>query len=519
MNFIEDFLPIILCIVAVVIVLIIIMGMWKKIPQDKAAVVTGLKKRVITGGGTLIIPVLERVDVISLENIPLNISTTGAMTNQGVPIIANGVAVIKVKNDRDSILSAVEQFYTGKEDATNHRIRETVNSVLEGKLREIVGKMTVEGIYKDREAFSNQVREVADLSLKAMGFELIEFTIKEITDQNGYLEALGAPRIAEVKKDAEIAKAEADRDAQIKIAEAKKNGEEARLRSEAAIAEAEKEKSVRQSQYEKEAQTAKAEADAAYQIQENIMNKSIIDTNADAEIIKQKRSQEIASEEMQVEVAREEKNIELARTKAEAKKRTLDETVVNPAEAARKEAELKAEAEKIRAIKNAEADAKARELKAEAEANARKKTAEAEAFNIEAIGMKEAEIIRIKGEAEAEAIRLKLSAEAEGMQKKAEAYKQYGDAAVIQMIIEALPQMAENIAKPMGGIDKIMVWDSGSGDGGSGAGAMRLAENVTKTLAATFDSVNEITGFDVKKALENLTGAKPDAAAPPDGVK
>ena len=505
MDYLSDFLPIVLGVVGVVVVLIIILRMWKKIPQDKAAVVTGLKKRVVTGGGTLVIPVLERVDVISLENIPLSISTTGAMTNQGVPIIANGVAVIKVKNDRDSILSAVEQFYTGREEATNHRIRETVNSVLEGKLREIVGKMTVEGIYKDREAFSNQVREVADLSLKAMGFELIEFTIKEITDQNGYLEALGAPRIAEVKKDAEIAKAEADRDAQIKIADARKTGEEAKLRAEAEIAEAEKEKNVRQSKYEKEAQTAKAEADAAYQIQENIMNKTIIGTNADAEIIKQKRAQEIASEEMQVEVSKEEKNIELAKTKAEAKKRFLDETVVNPAEAARKEVELKAEAEKIKAIKFAEADARARELRAEAEANAKKMTAQADAFNIEAIGTKEAEIIRYKGEAEAEAIRLKLSAEAEGMQKKAEAYKQYGEAAVIQMIIEALPQMAENIAKPMGSIDKIMVWDSGSGKGESG-GAVRLAENVTKTLATTFDSVNEITGFDVKKALENLTG-------------
>ncbi|MCL1975265.1 MAG: SPFH domain-containing protein [Firmicutes bacterium] len=503
MIFTSSIVPVILCVAAVVVVLIIIMGMWRKIPQDKAAVVTGLKKRVITGGGTLVVPVLERVDIISLENIPLSISTTGAMTNQGVPIIANGVAVIKVKNDRDSILSAVEQFYTGREDATNQRIRDTVNSVLEGKLREIVGKMTVEGIYKDRETFSNQVREVADLSLKAMGFELIEFTIKEINDQNGYLEALGAPRIAEVKKDAEIAKAEADRDAQIKIAEARRSGEEARLRSEASIAEAAKEKSVRQSQYEKEAQTAKAEADAAYQIQENIMNKTIIDTKADAEIIKQKRSQEIATEEMQVEVSREEKNIELAKTKAEAKKRFLDETVVNPAEAARKEAELKAEAEKIRAIKHAEAEARSRELMAEAEANARKKAAEAEAFNIEAIGMKEADIIKIKGEAEALAIGLKLTAEADGMQKKAEAYKQYGEAAVIQMIIEALPQMAENIAKPMGNIDKILVWDGGhNGEGG----AVRLAENITKTLAATFDSVNEITGFDVKKALMKLTG-------------
>jgi flotillin len=480
--------------------------MWRRIPQDKAAVVTGLRKRVITGGGTLVIPVLERVDVISLENIPLSISTVGAMTVQGVPITATGVAVIKVKNERESILCAIEQFHAGREDATNQKIKDTSNSVLEGKLREIVGKMTVEEIYKDREAFSQQVREVADISLATMGFELLAFTIKEITDPNGYLEALGAPRIAAVKKDAAIAKAEADRDAQIKIAEATKAGEDARLRSEASIAESEKEKNVRKSNYEKEAQTAKAEADAAYEIQENKMRKMIIDTNADAEIIKQQRDQEIMTEQMQVEVAKEEKNIELAKTKAEAKKRFLDETVVNPAEAARQEATLKAEAEKIRAIKEAEAEAQAKELNAQAEANAKMKTAEAEAFRIKTIGLQEAEIINAKGEAEANAVKLKLEAEADGMMKKAEAYRQYGDAAVMQMMVEALPEMAKNIAAPIGNIDKIMVWDSGSGD--SDGGAMKLVNNVTKTLAATIDAVDEIVGFDIKETLGKFT--KPD---------
>jgi len=501
-----DFMPVVWGVIGLVLVMFVITRMWKRIPQDKAAVVTGLKKRVITGGGTMVVPVLERIDVISLENIPLNISTTGAMTIQGVPITATGVAVIKVKNEKESILCAIEQFHSGKENATNQRIRDTSNSVLEGKLREIVGKMTVEEIYKDREAFSQQVREVADISLATMGFELLAFTIKEITDPNGYLEALGAPRIAAVKKDAAIAEAEADRDARMKIAEANKAGEEARLKSEAAIAESEKEKNVRQSNYEKEAQTAKAEADAAYEIQQNKMRKTIVDTNADAEIIKQRRDQEIMAEQMQVEVAKEEKNIELAKTKAEAKKRYLEETVINPAEAARKEAELKAESEKVKAIKQAEAAAQAKELSAQAEANARMKNAEAEAFQIKAIGIQEAEIINAKGQAEANAIKLKLEAEAEGMLKKAEAYRQYGDAAVIQMIVEALPEMAKNIAAPMGEIDKIVVWDSG--ETGNGGGAMKLVNNVTKTLTATTDAVGEMVGFDIKKALERF--AKPD---------
>ena len=513
MNNIFHLVPVIMGVIGILLVLYAITRMWRRIPQDKAAIVTGLRKRVVTGGGTIVIPVLERIDIISLENIPLSISTSGAMTVQGVPITATGVAVIKVKNERESILCAIEQFHAGREEATNQRIRDTTNSVLEGKLREIVGKMTVEEIYKDREAFSQQVREVADISLATMGFELIAFTIKEVTDTNGYLEALGAPRIAAVKKDAAIAEAEADRDAQIKIAEANKAGEEARLRSESAIAESEKDKNVKQSIYEKEAQTAKAEADAAYEIQQNKMRKTIIDTNADAEIIKQQRDQEIMTEQMQVEVAREQKNIELAKTKAEAKKKSLDETVVNPAEAARQEAEIKAEAEKIKSIKqaeaaaqakelNAQAEAKAKELDAQAEANAKMKTAEAEAFHIKSIGLQEAEIINARGEAEANAIKLKLEAEADGMLKKAEAYRQYGDAAVIQMLVEALPIMAKNIAEPMGNIDKIMVWDSGSGESD---GAMKLVNNVTKTLAATTDAMNEMVGFDIKKAIDKFT--------------
>ncbi|MDR1531701.1 MAG: flotillin family protein [Clostridiales bacterium] len=484
----EDILPIILGIAGILIILSIIFSMWKRIPQDKAAVVTGLKKRVISGGGTLIIPVLERMDVISLENIPLNINTTGAMTIQGVPITATGVAVIKVRNEKNSILSAMEQFHTGKEETTNQRMRETVNSVLEGKLREIVGKMTVEGIYRDREAFSQQVRDVADSNLSTMGFELIAFTIKEITDTNGYLEALGAPQIANVKKEAAIAKAEADRDAKVRIAEAAKAGEEARLRAETQIAEAQKVKDVQQSLYLKESQTAKADADVAYEIQQNKMRKSIIETNADAEILKQQREQGIAAEEMEVSVARERKNIELAQTKADAKKRQLEETVINPAEAAQREALLRAEAAKIKAIKDAEAASEAKKL-----------DAAAQAYQIEIIGTKEAEIIKTRGEAEAEAIRLKLEAEAVGMQKKAEAYKQYGEAAVIQMVVEALPEMAKHIAAPVGNIDKVIVWDEGAGDG-----PIKMAKTVTKTLAATMESVNEMTGVDIKNILRGF---------------
>ena len=517
-DYMEIVVPIIIAIIGLMLVIAVIMSMWKKVPQDKAGVVTGMKKRVVTGGGTLIVPVLERMDIITLENITLGINTTGAMTNQGVPITATGVAVIKIRNDQESILSAVEQFYTGREDQTLMRIRETSTSVLEGKLREIVGKLTVEEIYKDREAFSQQVRDVADSSLTPMGFELKAFTIKEITDQNGYLDALGAPRIAAVKRDAEIAKAEAQRDAQIKISEANKIGLAAKLQAESEVAKATKDKEVRESAYKREAETARAEADAAYQIQQNIMLLKVTETAADAEILKQQRAQGVASEEKEVEVAREKKNIELYQTKAEAKKRELDETVVNPAEASRKEAELRAEAEKVRAIKRAEAEAEAKKLdafataeakklEAAAAAEAKRLTADAEAFQLSAIGEKEAEVTAKKGRAEAEAIKLKLEAEAEGMQKKAEAYKQYGEAAMTQMIIEVLPNIAQSVAAPIGNIDKVMVWDGGGAHSG-GKGAVRMAENVTSTMAAVMTAVKEMTGIDIADLVNKATRGK-----------
>ncbi len=502
-------ITVILAVLGLAVIIALILKMWKKVPQDRAAVVTGRKRRVVTGAGTLLIPVLERMDIISLENISLSINTIGAMTIQGVPITATGVAVIKIRRDEESILSAIEQFYTGREETTINKMRDTAVSVLEGKLREIVGKLTVEEIYRDREAFSQQVRDVADSSLTPMGFELKAFTIKEITDQNGYLAALGEPRIAAVRRDADIAKAEAQRDSQIKIAEAKKAGLAAELSAEAEIARSTKEKEVFESEYQKESQTAKAIADAAYEIQKNKMQMDITATASDAEVLKQQRAQGIATEEKEVEVARERRNVILAETRADVKKKMLLETVVNPAEAARQQTEIEAEANKIKAIKAAEAAAETIKLAAIADAEAKKIAAEASAFMIRAVGEKEAEIILQKGKAEAEATRLKLEAEARGMQAKAEAYKQYGTAAITQMLIEALPEMAKNIAEPIGNIDKVIVWDSGKS--GEGSGATRMAENVTGTLAAVMTAMKEATGFDVTDILNSFTkSAKTD---------
>ena len=218
-------------IVAIGIILIfsIIFSMWRKVPQDKAAVVTGLHKRIITGGGGLVIPVLERVDTISLGNIQLDVTTDESMSSQGVPIAVVGTAVIKVKNEANAIFNAIEQFTGRNETEIERSIRDTATNVLEGKLREIVSTMTVEEIYRDRETFSAKVQEVVGTELMEMGLEVKVFTIKDINDSNGYIQALGVKQIVEKKKDAEIAKAEANREAQIETSKARRAGEQARL--------------------------------------------------------------------------------------------------------------------------------------------------------------------------------------------------------------------------------------------------------------------------------------------------
>lgn len=196
----ESAIYIVIAIVGIVVIVSVLLSMWKKVPQDKAAVVTGTKKKIITGGGGLVIPILQRVDYISLGNIQIDVSTDESMSSQGVPIAVVGTAVIKVKNETNSIFNAIEQFTGRNEMQIEQSIRNTATNVLEGKLREIVSTMTVEDIYRDRETFSSKVQEVVGTELGEMGLEVKVFTIKDINDSNGYIQALGVKQIAEKKK-------------------------------------------------------------------------------------------------------------------------------------------------------------------------------------------------------------------------------------------------------------------------------------------------------------------------------
>ncbi len=434
----------------VLLILGILLSMWKKVPQDKAVVITGLKKRVISGGGGIVIPFLERTDKISLENMKIEVRIGNALTEQGVGISADGVAVIKVKSDQESVLAAVEQFNTGNEGKTIEIIKDTSKDVLEGKLREIVSKMTVEEIYKDREMFAARVQEVAAIDLDQMGLEIKAFTIRDISDENGYLKALGKGRIAEVKRDAEIAEAEAQKETKIKTAEAFREGEAAKLIAEASVSESVKDKELKVQSYRKDQESAKAVADLAYEIEANKVKKEVTET------------------EMMVQIIKKQKEIELAEQESMRKEKELEATV-----------KKEAEAEKYQYIQEAQAKSEAIRLEGQAKS---------EAMKLE--GMAKVEIIRETGKAEAEA-----------MLKKAEAYKQYNEAAMLQMIVEKMPELAKAIAEPLTKTEKIVIIDGGNGN--SSGGAAKVADYVTEIMTKVPETIKATTGIDLLNIIQN----------------
>lgn len=448
-------------ILAVIIaVIFLVTTMWKRVPQDKALVVTGLKKRVISGGGGFVVPLLERSDKISLENMKIEIRTDGARTEQGVDIRADGVAVIKVKSDKESILNAIEQFNTGREQQTIDIIKDTAKDVLEGKLREIISKMTVEEIYKDREIFASQVQEVAAVGLATMGLELKAFTIRDISDKNGYLEALGKPRIAEVKKNAAIAEAEANKETKVKTSESERRGAEAKILADTQVAEANKIKELKIQGFREEQETAKAKADSAYEIENN------------------KVAREVTETAMLVELTKKEKEAEIQEKEAIRREKELLATVNKEADAEVYRISKQADAKKYTQLKEAEAFGTSVKMRAEAEAEA----------------------IRVKGEAEAKAILARGSAEAETMEKKAKAYQLYNNAAITHMVIERLPEIASAVAEPLAKTEKIVIIDNGS-EGGQ-RGASKVAGYVTDIVSQLPETIEAMTGFNFMDALK-----------------
>jgi len=490
----EYIIPIVIIVVAIFVVILAISGTWKKVPSDKAGVIVGVgRPKVITGGGSIVIPVFQRMDTITLENIMFQVEIRQTKTKLGVPINADGIVVLKVKNTEETILAAVQQFNCANENDTVMMIRTQSSEVCKGKLREIVSSMSVEDIYDNRESFSAKVQEVAGKELEEMGLELKSFTINDISDEDGYIVALGKEQIAKVKSEAAIAEAEAEKNRQIKTAEALKLGKKAQLDAETQIAEAEKEKELRVLAYKEEQETRRARSDAAYQIQENITSKEVKNTAMDAVILEAKRQQEVAEARVQIDIQSEQKNIELAARKAERKRAELLELVVRPAEAEKEKRRLAAEADKFEQVLKAEAEAEKLRLEGETRAKV-----QAEIITME--GEARAKVIESMGVAEAEAIRLKGLAEAEALEKKAEALAKMNEAGKLEMVIEKYPEIVAAAAEPLRNIGNI-TYVGGVGEGGASV-AGEVASYTSGVLKAVTQVMNETLGFDFIEVMK-----------------
>lgn len=474
-----------------VVVVIIVLGMafwarYKTVGPDEAMIVTGSylgsknvlsddpgrRIKVVRGGGAFILPIFQQANFLSLLSHKLDVTTPEVYTEQGVPVLADGVAIIKIGGSIEDVVTAAEQFMGKPTEA----LRIEAQEVLEGHLRAILGTMTVEEVYRNRDKFAQEVQSVAANDLKKMGLQIVSFTIKDVRDTHGYLDALGKPRIAAVKRDAEIGEAEAIRDARIQKALADEEGQKAELIRDTKIAEASKEKELKIASFKKEQDTAKAEADQAYNIQ-------------------QARSEQmVVEEQMQIELVRRAREIDLQEKEILRKQKQYDAEVKKKADADRYSVEQAAEADKAKRMR--EADAIQYRIEVEAKANAEQK-------RLEGLAIADAE--RAKGTAEADVIRLRGLAEAEAKQKLAEAFEKFGEAAVLDIIVKMLPELAARVAEPMKSIDKLTVVDTGNG-----AGAERLSNYVTSLMATAPEMLKGVSGIDLTQMIKGLTQKSAD---------
>ncbi|MED3622491.1 flotillin family protein [Neobacillus thermocopriae] len=432
---------------------------------------SGNKIKIIRGGGTFILPVFQQAEPLSLLSSKLEVTTPEVYTEQGVPVMADGVAIIKIGGSISEIATAAEQFLGKAKEERENEARE----VLEGHLRSILGSMTVEEIYKNRDKFSQEVQRVASQDLAKMGLVIVSFTIKDVRDKNGYLEALGKPRIAQVKRDADIATAEAEKETRIKKAEADKEAKRSELERATEIAEAEKINQLKIAEFRREQDIAKARADMAYDLESA------------------KAKQEVTEQEMQIKIIERQKQIELEEKEILRRERQYDSEVKKKADADRYAVEQAAAAEKAKQI----AEAEANKYRIEA-------MAKAEAERVRIDGLAKAEAQKAQGLTEAEIIRMKGLAEAEAKQKIAEAFEQFGQAAILDMIIKMLPEYAKQVASPLSNIDKITVVDTGSS--GENGGANKITSYATNLMATLQESLKASSGIDVKELIENYSG-------------
>jgi len=459
----------------IVVVFLLSLGVWAnryvKVGPNEVLIISGRRRRmrdaqgeiksvgfrIVKGGGAFVWPVVEKSDILSLEVMTLEVKPPETYCITGAPLTVDGVAQIKVKGDDVSIATASEQFLSKGQK----QIMEIALQTVEGHLRAIVGSLTIEEIYKNRDMFSQKVQEMASGDMANMGLHIVSFTLREIRDSQGYLDALGKPRIAQVKRDATIGEAEADRDSTIKSAQANQAGQEAKFEADTHIQLAKRDFEIKTAEYQASINQKSAEADLAYDLQ------------------KFKTGQLVKKEEVGIEVVEKENRIRVQEQEILRKEKELAATVERPADAEKYRVATLADAEKMRIQKEAEGKATA----------------------IQQVGQGEADARRAKGLAEAEVIQAQGSAEAEAMHKKADAWARYNEAAMTQMVLDKLPEIARAVAEPLGRIDRMVVI---SGDGQTG-GASKITGDVTNIIAQLPPLVEALTGVD----LDNVVKAVP----------
>ena len=461
----------------------------KKVGPNEVLVVSGRGRvRFITGGADMVIPLFQTWNTLSLEIMTLDVTTPEVYTAHGVPVIVDGVAQIKIRKDEASLHSAAERFLGMGSDQTAKVALETV----QGHLRAILGTLTVEDIYKNRDQFAQKVQEISAGDLANMGLGIDSFTIRDIRDKHGYLEALGKPRIAEVKrtaaiaeaiaaKEAAVAQADAERETRERQAEAQRLAQEAEARRDAAVAEANADRFRRQKEAEaaanRAAEVANQQTILAIAEQQQMANLKRADADIAYEL--QKKTMEIQVQEQEIQ----------------RRVKELDATIKRQADAKRYEVEQLATAERARLATVADGE-KAAGLAA-AEVTQARGLAEAEAER--ARGLAAAQIRQAQGLAEAEARKAQGLAEALAMEKKADAWRKYNEAAVMQILAPILPEIARAVAEPLAKVGHITMVNTGGE-----VGVSRLTAEVAKVIAQIPPVVESLTGIKLTELTERL---------------
>ena len=467
-----------------------------KVPPSEVAIFYGRKHRtadgsvvgfrIVRGGAALLVPVLEKVAYLSLNVISIPLKIQRAYTKEGVPVTVEAVANVKIAGDDLSLRAASERFL----GMTTDQIKGVIFQTLEGHLRAILGTLTVEEINADRQAFAQKMTDEAAVDLKKMGVNIDILTIQQISDEQGYLDALGKKRTAEVKRDAIIGEALAHRDATIKSAQADQEGQTKRYEADVTIAQSLRDKEMRQAEFDASVQAKEAEAQQAGPLATATARQKVIE------------------QEIRIDQVRKQQEILVQEQEAIRREKELLATVIRPTEAERQAVIVRAEGERRATILKAEGEKEAQIIKAEATQKELEFEGAGEAAKIEKVGRAEASRVLAVGEAEAEVIKKKLLSEAEGLQRKAEAWKQFNEAAVLNMIVEKMPELAQAFATQLAGIDKINIIDMGGGAGGAG-GVGRVMSTVGGGMSAMLEMLRDQFGIDVAKLVQ----AKTEAAA------